>query len=151
MRRGGMVTKLSRMVWTTGRLMRDEMISTASLLQARTDGLDLVATHPNHFLAYHHLKNKPFSPGLDHMGWIPASHFFLDRKPMRVGALIMEEITRGFSYTGILSGGMNWREKKMNEMAMQHLLLIQIQTHLCHSTINLSLQLKTQVLLVPQT
>jgi hypothetical protein len=48
--------------------MKDGMISTASLLQARTDRLDLVATRPNHFLAYHHLKNKPFGPGLDHMG-----------------------------------------------------------------------------------
>jgi hypothetical protein len=68
----------------------------------------------------------------------------------------MEEISTPkilvFSYTDIQSGGINLKEKKKkNEMATQYLLPIQIQTHLCHSTVNLSLPPETQVLLVPQT
>jgi hypothetical protein len=106
MRRGGMLNlglqndkavkngvndRMTNEGWTTGWLMRAGMISTASLSQAWTDGLNLVATRPNHFLAHHHLINRPFGPGLDHMAWIPAGQFFLDWKPRRVGALIVAE------------------------------------------------------------
>jgi hypothetical protein len=70
---------------------------------------------------HHHLISIPFSLGLVHMDWIPTGHCLLDRKPMRVCALIMAKISklkiRVFSYTSIQSGGMNLREKKTHEMA----------------------------------
>jgi hypothetical protein len=85
--------------------MKVGLISRVSLSQAQINGLDLVATLPNSILAHHHLINRPFGPNLVPVGRTLACYFLLDRKPKRVGALIVAEINTQkicfFNYTGI--------------------------------------------------